>query len=199
MQKFFPWSLRKVIEKVGGESLNISDDLLAFRQQRMSSSQRISPHFVLGENCSPVCICYKLLPQLNFLTFQFYSLGFFLRSFWATPQLHVHFTTCCYQLKIDPKSFFWMHFFALCYRRKRKMRSTHSVWKSPKMTHLQITMSIFSAIEFVLTVTVLSFRLISCPFLSYREIIQFARIPTCWKINLKGDFLGDFQTLCISC
>ena len=104
MQKFFPWSLRKVIEKVGGESLNISDDLLAFRQ-RMSSSQRISPHFVLGENCSPVCICYKLLPQLNFLTFQFYSLGFFLRSFWATPQLHVHFTTCCYQLKIDPKSF----------------------------------------------------------------------------------------------
>ena len=41
------------------------------------------------------------------------------------------------------------------------------------MTHLQITMSIFGAIEVVLTVTVLSFRLISCPFLSYREMIQF--------------------------
>ena len=46
--------------------------------------------------------------------------------------------------KLTPKVF-WMHFFALCYRRKRKMRSTHSVWKSPKMTQLQITMSTFSA------------------------------------------------------
>ena len=105
MQKFFPWSLRKVIEKVGGESLNISDDLLAFRQ-RMSSSQRISPHFVLGENCSPVCICYKLLPQLNFLTFQFYSLGFLLEVFLSNTSTSCAFYDLLLSAENWPQKFF---------------------------------------------------------------------------------------------
>lgn len=139
MQKFLPWSLgnwksrRRIIKHLGYL-------LLAFRQLIVAEAAK-EFHLIL---CWVKIVLQSCLHLLQIVaTIELFNLSVLLSWFLLEVFLSNTSTSCAfYDLLLSaenwPQKFFWMHFFALCYRRKRKMRWTHSVYKLSIMSHFYI-------------------------------------------------------------
>ena len=143
MQKFLPWSLgnwksrRRIIKHLGYL-------LLAFRQLIVAEAAK-EFHLIL---CWVKIVLQSCLHLLQIVaTIELFNLSVLLSWFLLEVFLSNTSTSCAfYDLLLSaenwPQKFFWMHFFALCYRRKRKMRWTHCVYELSIMSHFYLLLKI---------------------------------------------------------